>query len=66
MELRVDGRTLQLSQIGPDFLTLETAIDHPPCLATMWFSIDGREYEKEVRIPNGMTGESREVEIASP
>src|SRR5947208_7616578 len=66
MELRLEGRVLRLAQIGPDFLILKAPIDCPPCLATLWISIDGREHENKVRIPNGMRADSRKVEIALP
>jgi hypothetical protein len=66
MELRLAEQVLPVWEIGPDFVTLHTAIEHPPCLGTLWISIDGREHERNVRIPNGMRGDSQEVHIALP
>jgi hypothetical protein len=66
MELRLAERVLRLREIGPDFVTLAAAIEHPPCLATLWCSIDGREHERGVRIPNGMKADSRKVDLALP
>lgn len=66
MELRVGERIFPLAEVGPDFLVLRAPVELPPCLATLWISIDGREREKKVCIPKGIDADSREVEIALP
>jgi hypothetical protein len=65
MELRLSNQVLPIVEIGPTFVTLEAPIELPPGSAKLWFSIDGREREWEVRLPNGITAESRRVEIAA-
>ena len=64
MHLLVDGRTLSVGQLGPDFLILDTAIDHPPTNGRLFFALDGNEREWEVRLPEGIAVESRRVVIA--
>lgn len=64
MHLVLDGRILSIGQLGPDFLILDTPIDHPPATGTLFFSIDGNERERQVRLPEGITAGSRRVSIA--
>jgi hypothetical protein len=64
MHLRLGEQVLPICEIGPDFVTMDGAFEFPPCTAELWFSIDGREYERTVRLPNGISKESEQVEIA--
>ena len=64
MELTVDGTTLSIGQMGPDFLLLDELIDHPPCEATIMLSIDGHERRWEVRLPEGLAKGRKRVMIA--
>jgi hypothetical protein len=64
MHLLLDGQTLSVGQLGPDFLILDKAIDHPPASARLFFALDGNEREWEIRLPEGMSAGSRRVVIA--
>src|SRR5262245_28083011 len=58
----VDGTSFRFSQMGPDFLLVESAIDHPPCQAVIELQVDDSRRSWGVRLPFGMTaGESRVV-----
>jgi hypothetical protein len=60
IELNVNGFVLPLSQIGPDFVTLRTGIDHPPADAEIVMSIDGEVNRWNVHLPEGISsGQSR-------
>ncbi len=63
MHLLVDGRTLSVGQLGPDFIILDTAIDHPPAIGRLFFAIDGEVREWDVRLPEGISAGSRRVVI---
>jgi len=65
MHLIVEGNTLSVGQLGPDFLILDTAIDHPPTTARLFFAVDGNVREREVFLPEGMSVNSRRVVIAN-
>jgi len=65
MHLIVEGNTLSVGQLGPDFLILDTAIDHPPTTARLFFAVDGNVREREVLLPEGMSVDSRRVVIAN-
>ena len=65
MHLVVDGKTLSVGQLGPDFLILDAAIDHPPTTARLFFAVDGKVREREVLLPEGMSAKSRRVVIAN-
>jgi hypothetical protein len=64
MHLLLDGRTLSVGQLGPDFLILDTPMDHPPANGRLFFAVDGNEREWEIHLPNGISAASRRVVIA--
>ena len=65
MHIEIGGETLSVAQLGPDFLILHEAIDHPPADAILFFSIDGNERRRPIRLPDGISTRSRRVAIAS-
>ncbi len=65
MHLLLGGEKLSVVQLGPDFLMLATAIAHPPTTAVLSWSIDGKVREKDVRLPEGISAESRRVVMAT-
>jgi hypothetical protein len=54
MHLNVNGQVLAIGQLGPDFLILREAIDHPPTDASIFLSIDGHERRWTVHLPDGI------------
>ena len=64
MHLQLDGQTLTVGQLGPDFLILDTAIDHPPTSGRLFFAVDGDEREWYIHLPEGISAGSRRVVIA--
>ncbi len=64
MHLSLDGRTLSVVQLGPDFLFLDAPINHPPTNGILFFAIDGHEQEREVWLPEGISAASPRVVIA--
>jgi hypothetical protein len=65
MHLVIGDHTLSVRQIGPDFLILETPIEHPPAMATLLVPIDGNMRERQVQLPAGVSARSRRVVIAN-
>lgn len=65
MHLEIGGETFSVAQLGPDFLILETAVELPPTDAILFFSIDGNERRRAIRLPAGISARSRRVAIAS-
>ena len=65
MHLVLDGKTLSIGQLGPDFLILDTAIEHPPAKAMLFFSIDGKARQREIDLPDGISMKSRRFAIAT-
>jgi hypothetical protein len=66
MHLVLDGKTISIGQMGPDFLILDSPIDHPPANAVLFFSIDGNESQREIHLPEGISAKSPRVPIAKP
>ena len=65
MQLLVDGVSLSIAQMGPDFLLLDKTIDHSPTDATIAFCVEGYDERRwQVRLPNGLTVGQERVAIA--
>jgi hypothetical protein len=64
MRLLINGTSLPVGQLGPDFLLLKTPLDHPPTDATIVLCVDGNERRWNVHIPEGISAGSRRVVIA--
>jgi hypothetical protein len=63
MQLNVNGHVLRIGQLGPDFLILRDAIDHPPADASILLSIDGDESHWTVHLPDGIQANKPETRI---
>jgi hypothetical protein len=66
MFLIVNGSSLSITQMGPDFLFVEPRGDHPPCDATIVLQVDEAERRWQVRLPNGIAKGSKRVALALP
>jgi hypothetical protein len=66
MLLIVDGLSLVLAQMGPDFVFLESPVDHsrPPGPASLCMQVDQSERLWSVYLPNGIAANQQRVEIA--
>ena len=64
MRLLVDGSTIGITQMGPDFLFIEPAADHPPGEATILLQVDDSERRWKVRLPEGISHASQRVPLA--
>lgn len=65
MHLLVNGGSIPVAQMGPDFLILKEPSDHPPGQATMVLQVDQSERRWPVRLPNGISAGSKRVTIGS-
>jgi hypothetical protein len=65
MRLLVNGLSLRVSQMGPDFLLVESPVNHPPTDASLVLKVDESERSWQVRLPSGISAETRRVAIAS-
>lgn len=64
MRLLVNGSSIPVVQMGPDFLILQSATEHPPSDATIELCVDANERRWEVRLPDGISSASRTVTIS--
>ena len=64
MQLLVDGVSIPVAQMGPDFVFLREIIPLPPSNAIVVFQVDQEEERWEVRLPNGISADSKKVAIA--
>jgi hypothetical protein len=64
MRLIVDGVTIPIRQMGPDFLFVDSATDHPPGQATILLQVDDSESQWQVMLPEGVSKASTRVPLA--
>ncbi len=65
MRLLVNGCSIAIAQMGPDFLLVDPPFDHPPGDATVVLQVDQSERRWSVRLPNGISASSKRVVIAA-
>jgi hypothetical protein len=65
MRLLVNGDSLSVAQMGPDFLLVDAPINHPPGDACMVLQVDQDERRWNVRLPNGISTKSKRIAIAT-
>jgi len=63
MRLLVNGESIGIKQMGPDFVLIEPAADHPPGEATIVLQVDQTERRWQVKLPNGISKYSRRVAL---
>ena len=65
MRLLVNGLSLSVTQMGPDFVLVESPVNHPPAAASMVLQVDKTERRWNVRLPGGISANKKRVEIAT-
>jgi hypothetical protein len=64
MRLFVNGSSLRITHMGPDFLFVESPTDHPPCEASILLQVDDSESQWTVKLPEGISKDSNRVPLA--
>ena len=64
MLLIVNGLSLAIAQMGPDFVILKAPVNHPPGAASLVLQVDQSERRWNVHLPNGISAGKKWVEIA--
>ena len=64
MRLLVNGGSIPVIQMGPDFLIVDAPINHPPGNASVVLQVDQSERRWNVHLPDGLTAGSKRVAIA--
>jgi hypothetical protein len=65
IQLLLDGGSVPVAQMGPDFLLIDAPFDHPPGEASLILRVDQSERRWNVRLPDGMSAGSNRVAIAA-
>lgn len=65
MRLLVNGLSLSVTQMGPDFVLVESPVNHPPAVASLILQVDQSERRWKVRLPSGISANEKRVEIAT-
>jgi len=63
MRLLVNGSSIPVIQMGPDFLIVDAPFDHPPGDASVVLQVDQSERRWNVHLPDGISAESKRVAI---
>jgi hypothetical protein len=63
IQLNVNGFSLNVAQLGPDFLTVRDNVEHPPADAEIVMSIDGKVRRWNVHLPDGISTKRERTKI---
>ena len=65
MRLRLNGTSFRIAQMGPDFLFVDSPVDHPPTRATIELQVDDSQRMWEVNLPHGMKAGNERVALGA-
>ncbi len=65
MRLLVNGCSISVAQMGPDFLLVDAPTNHPPGEASLVLQVDQSESRWTVHLPNGISAKTKRVVIAA-
>ena len=63
MRLLVNGLSLAVAQMGPDFVLVDAPVNHPPAETSVVLRVDRAERRWRVRLPDGIFANTRRVAI---
>ena len=64
MRLIINGTSIPINQMGPDFLFVDFDRNYPPGEATIDLQIDDSHRQWQVRLPEGVSKDSERVPLA--
>ena len=64
MCLIINGTSIPIRQMGPDFLFVDSDTDYPPGEATIVLQIDDSRRQWQVRLPDGVSQNCERVALA--
>jgi len=65
MRLLVNGSSIAVAQMGPDFLLVDAPINHPPGNASLILQAGQSARRWNVHLPEGISAASKRVAIAA-
>ena len=65
IHLSLNGHSIPVAQLGPDFLLLDAPHDYPPGTGSLVLRVDQSEDRWEVHLPEGISSSSKRVRIAA-
>jgi hypothetical protein len=63
IQLLIDGSSVPVAQLGPDFLLLDAPFEHPPGNARLALQVDQSERRWNICLPNGISAAANRVTI---
>jgi hypothetical protein len=66
MQLLFNGTAIPIAKMGPDYIVVNSAGDHPPCNASIVLRVDDSERRWDVHLPDGISARSKRVALAAP
>jgi len=66
MQLLFNGGSIPIAKMGPDYVVVNSATEHPPCDARIVLKVDASERQWDVHLPDGISARSKRVALAMP
>jgi len=54
IQLHLNGLTVSVAQLAPDFIILQQGVNHPPAQAELVLRVDESEHRRTVFLPEGL------------
>jgi hypothetical protein len=64
MRLIVEGKSLRITHMGPDFVLVESPTDQAPGEASIMLRVNDSESQWKVKVPEGISKGSKRVALA--
>lgn len=64
MRLILNGSSIGITHMAPDFILIESSIDHPPGEASIVLQVDKSVRQWQVNLPEGISKSSKRVALA--
>jgi hypothetical protein len=64
MRLIINGATIGIAQMGPDYVYIDCPADYPPGEAEIFLKVDDSERRWKVRLPDGISKSTHRVALA--
>lgn len=65
MQLLLNGNSIRIEQMGPDFLIVKEPFDHPPADANLVLQVDDSKRTWRVWLPHGISAASNRIAIGN-
>jgi hypothetical protein len=65
IRMHINGHTIDVAKMGPDYVVANSPVDHPPGEAMLYMQVDRNESNWKVHLPHGISAQSQRIAISA-